>query len=543
MSRYFIIFVLAGCTAGQTGPPADVLPPGDPKLVAITAVYDKLSDSSGQIKDFPALVVSRGRPDDPGALAYYENGGAIHFSEHLYDLCSKIAGARNGVPDCLSTLLGHELAHFLHQDDWATDVLPKNGKPHWDASLPQSASTQQIDASRRGKEAQADYDSGIYALQAGFDPTQFGPQLLDELYAEYSKNLQGVTSYPSLKERVEILKGSYRELTEELYPAFESGVRLFVLGEYDLAADCFAFVGRKFSSPEIFNNEAAAHILQGMVWDHSKSGGYLYPVELDLETRLNPQRGVTRGADDEFAAASKALRKAMTLDPAYAPGLLNQAILASLLDRPSEAKARLDDLAKIKGPRAGQYASDAAILQAILMARGGNKDGAARILTSLANQNNLRAKLNLQVLKDGAIEQKTVLTRAKNTEKVGETDLSSNRGPAHRLIVIHGSPGGYDDPIWLSADLAADHREYIVIRNGSRLVTLLTTPAAYPGTLLGKFRLGGSVQEILQSHPCARSFTAPQGTFYLLADDGILLLSNNGGKLINWTLFQTPGMN
>jgi hypothetical protein len=113
---------------------------------AIQEVYDKLTDSSGAITTFPRLVVTPGRPGNPGDLAFYQHGGAITISEHLYDLCvqvTKRANAPAGVGDCLSVILGHELSHFLHGDEWAADVLPETGLVTRDAGLAKGAGQEQ----------------------------------------------------------------------------------------------------------------------------------------------------------------------------------------------------------------------------------------------------------------------------------------------------------------------------------------------------------------------------------------------------------------
>ncbi|HXS93326.1 MAG TPA: hypothetical protein VN736_01910 [Candidatus Limnocylindrales bacterium] len=495
---------------------------------AIQDVYDKLTESSGALTNFPRLVVTPGRPSDPGDLAFYQHAGAITVSEHLYDLCVQVtrrAGTPDAVPDCLSVILGHELSHFLHGDEWAADVLPEKGLVNRDAGLPQGAGQEQADVKRRDQEAHADFDAGIYALQAGYDPTPYGPPLLDAIYAEYAANLAGATAYPTLKERIEILKSSYRDLTEEIYPAFEAGVRLYVLGDYDEAAACFAYVGQRFRSPEIFSNEAAARILSAMQKNPKLSGGFIYPTELDLETRLNPPPPGIRALGTDLDAASKALRKALALDPKYAPALVNSAIVASLFDRNSEALARLDDAQSAAG-------TDAALVRAIVKARSGDTAGAQKDFQSLAALGNHIAALNLKALQRHSEDEvrPAVVTKSPGTERIGGKTVEDHPGASRKPIEL----GDYT----LDVNLALSYRLYQLIADGRTKATLLTTPPNTKDHLLQTFGIGSDINAILKTHPAVRTVPEPQGIFYVLSDPGVLVLANRAGKVTNWTLFR-----
>jgi len=486
--RFVLLFLAASTLAAQ------------PRAV-LQEVYDKLTESSGALTNFPRLVVTPGRPSDPGDLAFYQHGGEITVSEHLYDLCVQVtrrAVTPDAVPDCLSVILGHKLSHFLHGDEWAADVLPEKGLVNRDASLAQGAGQEQADVKRRDQEAHADFDAGIYALQAGYDPTPYGPPLLDAIYAEYAANLAGATAYPTLKERIEILKSSYRDLTV-----------------------CRAALPQ---SGDLQQRSRRAHTLRDAE-EPEALGRFIYPIELNLETRLNPPPPGIRALGADLDAASKALRKALALDPKYAPALVNSAIVASLFNRNSGALARLDDAQSAAG-------ADAALLRAIVKARSGDTAGAQKDFQSLAALGNKLAALNLKALQRHSEEdvRPAVVTKSPGTERIGGKTVEDHPGASRKPIEL----GDYT----LDVNLAISYRLYQLIADGRTKATLLTTPPNTRDHLLQTFGIGSDINAILKTHPAVRTVSEPQGIFYVLSDPGVLVLANRAGKVTNWTLFR-----
>ena len=148
-------------------------------------------------------------------------------------------------------------------------------------------------------------------------------RVLDRIFSAYDQQQSDFPNYPLLKERKKILQDSHRYLSDRLFPVFETGVQLFVLGKYKLSAACFDYVGQTFVSREIFNNAAAALLLEAVEQDPKISGGYFYPVELDLDTPLNPSRQSGRAIDnalDTLKEASIRLRIALSTRPELRAG-------------------------------------------------------------------------------------------------------------------------------------------------------------------------------------------------------------------------------
>lgn len=526
----------------------DLLPPSDPKFLAARAVYQKLVDSSGSAQIPPRFVMIRGEPQNPGELAFYDGETkVVRFSEFVYDQCAELAGPSHTVPDCLSALLGHELAHFYKDHTWSMDVLPARGMVARDLGLALEATPVQVAAKRREQEAQADHAGGILAYQAGFDPTAHWAALLDRLYNHYQSLQQKHPDYPLLDERKQILQDTSRDLTGRLFPAFEAGVRLFVLGEYGLAAECFDFVGHTFTSREIFNNAAAAYILAAIQADPSLAGGYVYPVELDLETRLNPRRGTAKSLDDYLGLAVDRLRAALKLDPDYAPALINLAIAASLTGDAQEAQRLALRVEKGSGPNAGSFATQASILRAITLARAGQKARAARLLDGLAKSGNKLAQLDRRVLNGEKLDaiQPPVYSKVSSAETIAGLTLSeiqSMGSPSPQRIRLREEGMRNEPAVLLEVNTTPQYRAYAILINRSRLASLAAAPAGCTGTFLGNFKAGSDVAEVVKGHPPVRRYSAPQGTYLVFADPALLVFANGAGKVVDWTLYNVSQM-
>src|ERR1039458_7358020 len=182
ISLFLVPTILAALASGQT-----LLPQTSPKYKETKKVYDRLIRASGSAKTPPKLLMTAGMPQgrDPGLLARY-NGDSVEFSEHVYDKCSTAKGPDD---NCLSVLLGHELAHFYEGHLWKQDLKAVGAIPDsWLTANGQTAATPaqiQDAAERNATESQADYAGGMLAFQAGFDPTAHAVTLLKAIYAEF----------------------------------------------------------------------------------------------------------------------------------------------------------------------------------------------------------------------------------------------------------------------------------------------------------------------------------------------------------------------
>jgi hypothetical protein len=523
-------------------------------------VYDRLTRASGKGMDAPDLVMTAGKPDNPLYLAYFD-GSVIRFADYVYDLCTT-AGRTS--EDCLAVLLGHELGHFYEQDLWKRGLQGVGAIPDSDLAKASQPNPMEIKnaAERRVVEERADFVGGILAFQAGFDPTAQAVALLQRIYKEYpaladqDKNLEDAARpYPSLAERLVIAQDTAKQLHDEFYPAFETGIQLFLVGDYEGSALCFEFIGRTFVGREIFNDAAAAYLMSALTSDPKLAGGYAYPVQIDFDTNLT-KKSIERGGDAEslLKKAAEGLNNAFRLDDSYIPAILNQAVVkslqaqidpknAGLMDRAAQLAGQACDLAKAAGRI--DWLAQALTLRGILAARAGHKENAGADFAEAAKLGSTAAIRNQSVLAGGPTAAPTAPAPTLSaSEQIAQRtpDPPSRRDPFSVVNLRPRNPRNpsvdlrlYSGDRWGARTLVEDGTRYRAI--------LLTTATGYDGASAAGLRLGSTRDELIRLyHSPASVYSARQGQYCLYAKPNLLVFVDAGGKVGGWSLYNVPSM-
>jgi len=321
------------------------------------------------------------------------NEAIIGLENKAYDVCMTFG---KDSLNALAALLAHELTHYYEKHDWKNQFAKDFGSV---------SSTGDKAAEKLDIETQADYLGGFLAYTAGYNALDIMPQFLKKVYTAYNfgENLKG---YPSLSKRIEMSTKSLKKL-EQLIPIFETANYLVAMKDYESAKAYYDYilVTEKYQSREIYNNlgVTATHLAMDLFSEGDLQ--YIYPVELDVKTRLDPS---IKGAGDDTEKRRKLLlneavkyfENAKVLDPDYAIAYLNlgcaYALQANFFDAEYHARKALQ-IAESQGAK--KVASDADVLLGIIKARQGQQNDAENFFNQAIRSKNPFGQLNLNILK------------------------------------------------------------------------------------------------------------------------------------------------
>ena len=194
----------------------------------------------------------------------------IEIEQQILDICRSL-GADSS--NALAFVIGHELTHFFQGE---TD--------HANAREPYQAFFYGFNSGVR-IEREADLQGAFMSYLAGFSPQTVLPSFLTKLYQNYQIDESNMANYPSRDER----EKSFDEMLKLLEKAIEihrSAIYLSILGEHYLATQGYSYLLTFYKGKEIYHNLGLNQLLQALntgkyIWDPA-----LYPVEIDLNTRL-----------------------------------------------------------------------------------------------------------------------------------------------------------------------------------------------------------------------------------------------------------------
>src|SRR5579872_2000186 len=530
--RYTVSFLFA-CGFAIHAADAHYLPADNPKFIETKTVFDRIVRT--QIAGAPELFMTPGKPAEPDDLARFQKGeNRVYFSEHVYDTCGQLGGSR---PDCLSVLLGHELAHHYHAHLLETQLISAGALAGPDAGDACHIRTIEADADRFG---------GVLAFEAGYDPAAFSEELLQQLYKDYAGKIEDENTpeaerkYPTLAIRTKIAPDTAQWLHTRLYPLFEMGARLYLLGKYRFAAACFDNLSTDFPSREILNNSAAAYLMAVLDEQPRLAGGYFYPVEFDFDTRLRPPVS-SKGADDTLAQVLKNLDRALLLDSQYAPAAINKSIALSLRD---DADERLEG--EIWGRKASRIAkasgrddwvSQAIVWKGVLAAKKGDKPAARTAFESAAKLGNVAAALNMKVLEGGADSVAAPI----QSPKLSDAEQIAGR-PVGKFAPSRSDPkldvGKMDgNKLELSVHLAKQWNQATVLVGGNPMALIVTTAPGYEDATAKGIQAGSSEADLVAAYgKPARTYSARQGRYYLYTNPNLIVFLGPDNRVIDWSI-------
>ena len=387
------------------------LPASHPKVRAAQNIYDSLVRTIGDARVPPDLRMVAGKASNFDVAVYLPGRRAIYIEEQFYDLLQANFPASNH-SQALALILGHELAHFFRNHAWMEDfnrsftqrqvVAPANGKAGPEISSNESATE------LRRLETEADYFAGFYAHLAGFPTGAIASQVFDSVYAHYHFD-PALPGYEHLRQRKETMREAQHKL-RSLIPLFEAGIQSLLIRDYRNAERIFSRVATEFPSPEVLSNAAVADILAALEWYGGDEQRYIYPIEIDPDSRLSAE--ATRGPVDLTPAeraerrrtllqrAKQSLEKVMRLHPSYVPASLN---LACVLDLLGEYEPAMGTVASAMSLSRAQdltaSMAHARTIAGIVLAHQGHQEQSTEEFNRAAEMGDRTAAINLKAAK------------------------------------------------------------------------------------------------------------------------------------------------
>jgi tetratricopeptide (TPR) repeat protein len=301
------------------------------KIEATRTVFNNLVQAYANGKGAPDLeIIPLSRI--PVIAEYYttkEGNPIIRIDQRLIDICFSL-----GIDsiNALAFVLSHELSHYYRDDNWCMDYAKFKYKTNPAIAKKMKEASEQ----NKEKEAIADKEGLLHAGIAGYYSFGVFDRLIDSIYKKYKlqSNLDG---YPTKDYRKEINKDAQNDAQRWL-SVFDAGTILIHASKYQEAIDCFTFLSKKFPSREVFNNLGTAQLLWAIKIKPSEAIEYIYPVEIDPQSRLNNSLNSSRAIDsvalfeELLNMALQNFDKAKQIDPQYKKVNVNLACVYDLLE-------------------------------------------------------------------------------------------------------------------------------------------------------------------------------------------------------------------
>lgn len=399
------------------------------KAKIVEKVYNKVYSSMGTAEEKPKFLFDT---KQTSMIAYMMNNKdgfpMIGFEEKAFDICATFGNRRD---DAIAYLIGHEISHH-------------NLKHHWGKQFASAYSVSSLGKTIKGIdsesivrfETQADERGGILCYLAGYNTSGISEKLLRSLYAAYG--IQDGPRYPTLDERVQIAKDQ-DSIVNTYVKVFEAGNYAMLMAEYDVAIECYEFlIAKSFHSREIYNNLGVIYFLKAADLTDEGDLKFIYPVEIDLQSRIN--RGGTKGFGDDvrdiFEKALDKFEKASIFDKTYSTAALNMACVYSVLGRYDEAEIaalRAQKLAKDEARTS--VLNNAKLVMAIInqLNPDGDKDKSKKILEELVALKHDYAILNKAIV-DGTSTEDLVFTKPLGWSGDDEASVGGTSRPTAERI-------------------------------------------------------------------------------------------------------------
>jgi tetratricopeptide (TPR) repeat protein len=257
-----------------------------------------------------------------------EGNPKIKIDQKLINICFSLG--KDSI-NTLAFILSHELSHYYRDDNWCLDYAGLKSKTNL-----AFAKAMKIASKSNEKEAIADKEGLLHAAIAGYSPFVVFNELIDVIYEKY-KLQENLIGYPTKAQRKEINNDAKFDALKWL-SVFDVGTILTYIGKYQEAIDCFNFLSKKFPSREVFNNCGTAQLLWALEIKPAASIEYIYPIEIDPQSRLNISLNSNRGSENNqnfqelLSKALENFEKAKQIDNKYKKVYINLACVHELLE-------------------------------------------------------------------------------------------------------------------------------------------------------------------------------------------------------------------
>jgi hypothetical protein len=321
-------------------------------------------------------------------VSFNPNNNEIKIGSEFIKVCRKFGKDSS---NAIAHVLGHELAHILLQQH---DFVKSVGSGYASKEINKQMKSIHKILKDSVFERQADEYASFYAHIAGYNTVQIGEFVLDSIYLHFKIKDKDLSQYPSLKERKLICKASASKMNV-LKSVFDFANLATVAGNYDIAESCYqTIIKEKFPSREIFNNLSTVYLLKAIQEIDTVEFPYLFPVELDFESRLySSERSIFSQYEENLLEAKRYAKLALGSNEDYAKAWLNKGIAEFLLNRKEDASY---SFFKAKELNNSFINLNIEIMQALLEHKFGDKRKGIEELNEIENSN--VAKLNIQKL-------------------------------------------------------------------------------------------------------------------------------------------------
>lgn len=537
------------------------LPEEHPTYRLVQNVYERLLPAFGEGRMAPRLLVipkgTRSREavastagGNEGSLAFEAGSGLLSegyvaIEERTVAALSDLGEERD---DALAFLLAHELAHVCLRHGWAEDFGNSFARTDMGRKMIRAASFD--DVIRR--EAEADHFGGFYGYLAGFDTLGVAPKALARVYAAFGLPDQ-LPNYPTRNERIAIARRQMESL-EKLVPLYGAATRLLVLGRYQEGGRLFSHLASLFPSREMFNNAGMAFALEAVRLLPPNAIPFVYPFELDAETRLrHRESGGVRTPrsgrdDDQLVRRVRLLRRALSLfeqaarrDDRYATARVNAASVRSLLGDQDQAIMQAGTaLALAREEEDRLTAGHALMVRAIALARTGD---AARARIDLEAARAVAPELaaaNIAALEgnDAPPQPAAAIPPPAQPETVAGRTAPRELSDQGERVDFTLSPAEKGDPPLTIHSRQGPDWECTLMVLGERRIGTLATGHAYGGVSARGVRIGSPLASLGQLYGTA-DLVVPsrQGSYYLYNAPGIAFEIDSLGRVRGWFLF------
>ena len=303
---------------------------------------------------------------DPWAASLGD--GSILLNRKALERCYHHVDERTG-DSRLAFVIGHELAHLANDDFWhleAFNVIRQFGsgsKAEKEvlallSNLP--VKTAEGSKTFKEKELHADKYGLLYAAMAGYDPLAVTVSRENNFFKAWTGQTIQTAAYtdkhhPTPTQRADFLLTEMKKVKEHIV-LFNTGVRLFQVGQYEYAV-CFleSFLA-EFPSREVYNNIGLAYYQIALKHlakcDPDKAFRFKLATMLDTQTRASEY--VRSGPDDDcqyrkdiedkLKKAIGNFEKAKAGDPFYLPAYINLSSAYIAAEKYSTALAVFEDM-------------------------------------------------------------------------------------------------------------------------------------------------------------------------------------------------------
>jgi tetratricopeptide (TPR) repeat protein len=514
-----------------------LLPENSPKYRVSRQVFDRLVYVFANSRPQPRLEIIARHPNKPPTIALYKPDPypLIQLDEEVYDLCRKLG---QDSLNALAVLLSHELAHHYEKHDWYYTFGIGRPQQHFPKETIQRF------------ESEADFYGCFYGELAGFASGRVFPLILDLVYQRFNLATR-LPGYPGKEERKTIY-GKMQSEAAQMAAVFNAGKFLYLLQEFDAAAQCFEYLVNRFPSREILNNLAAARLQQALVvYTRQQPPGFVYPVELDGRSRLiSLQRSAptpfsTQQLQRLLAEARRYAEKAREIDPGYVPAFINLACIYSLQGNQAAAIGVINDLGS------GRITSNAHTIRAIAYYMDNQISKAQKDFETARQQGAYMGQYNLALfrkLNETVTESLSAwITNWLARNEPATTSGKSNRGQQEQIGGKEATtplpPSARQVKVGEKPYLVVQWKEYpdhlqVGIQATSRNYQVLYTRENYPHPTARKVRLGTHFTALADQYgDPGFTFPGPSGEFWGYPDHKMAFEIDKQGRIRNWVIF------